>query len=74
MRRQLSQGEDTMIDQVTINRRDILLVGSSILAATAMSAAQTQMPDRPKYETDIPPSIITPNELSAWASRGRRVS
>jgi len=68
-----------MIDQATINRRDMLLVGSSILATTAISAtpaaAQTQMPARQKKsETEIPPSIITADESYAWASRGRRVS
>jgi hypothetical protein len=68
-----------MIDQATINRRDMLLVGSSILATTAISAtpaaAQTQMPARQKKtETEIPPSIITGDESHAWASRGRRVS
>jgi len=67
-----------MIDQATIKRRDMLLVASSMLAATVMAAmsaaAQTQTPARPKSETDIPPPSDMPNEPFASPSRGRRVS
>jgi hypothetical protein len=67
-----------MIGQATIKRRDMLLVASSMLAATAVSAmpaaAQAQTPAGPKSETDIPSSTDTPNEPYASPSRGRRVS
>jgi hypothetical protein len=67
-----------MIDQATITRRDMLLVASSMLAATVVAAmpaaAQTQTPAGPKSETDIPSRTDMPNEFFASPSRGRRVS
>lgn len=57
-----------MNSQTTITRRDMLLVGSAVAAVTALPAmpaiagAQTTS-TRPKFATDIPPSIVTPNSL-----------
>jgi hypothetical protein len=64
------------LNQVTINRRDMLLVAGSVIAAgatTAMTAA-AQTSAGPKSETDIPSSTDTANEPYESASRGRRVS
>jgi hypothetical protein len=67
-----------MIDQATIKRRDLLLVASSMLAATVVTAmpaaAQTQTHARPKSEMDIPSPSDMSNEPFASPSRGRRVS
>jgi hypothetical protein len=70
--------EDRMIGQATIKRRDMLLVASSMLAATAISAtaaaAQTQVPAGPKSDTQASPPAATPDEPNESPSRGRRFS
>lgn len=67
-----------MIDQGTIKRREMLLVASSVLAASAISAmpaaAKTQVSVTPKSGPHSPRKIFSPDEPQAWASRGRRVS
>jgi hypothetical protein len=72
------QQEVKMIDQTAIKRRDMLLVTSSMLAATAMSAmpaaAQTPTPSKSKSESGIPASSAQPDKPCESASRGRRFS
>jgi hypothetical protein len=67
-----------MIDQTPIKRRDMLLVASSMLTATAMSAmpaaAQTPTPSKSKSKSDIPASSAQPYKPYESASRGRRFS
>jgi hypothetical protein len=72
------QEEDNVIDHPTVNRRDMLLVASSMLGAGVLFAmparAQTQTPAAPKSENNIPSSTDDLNEPYASPSRGRRAS
>lgn len=67
-----------MIDRPAIKRRGMLLVASSMLAATALSAmpaaAKTPKPSKSKLKSNIPASSAQPNTPYESASRGRRFS
>jgi hypothetical protein len=63
-----------MIDQATIKRRDMLLVASSMLAATAISATPAAAQSPASQKSEPPPSNGTPDEPYESPSRGRRFS
>ncbi len=57
-----------MSDQAAVSRRDALFAATTLVAGTALpaitSGAQTLLnPGAPKFATDIPPEITTPNQL-----------